>query len=104
MLRSVEEQIQKAIAKGEFDNLQGKGKPIDLEAYFNTPEDLRMAYSILKGANVLPEEVQLLKEVEALKEEYKTCSDEERKTRLRRLIADKSAQASMMLERIRRAK
>jgi len=29
----------------------GKGKPLDLGAYFATPEHLRMAYSILKRSN-----------------------------------------------------
>jgi hypothetical protein len=46
---AIEQKIREAMARGEFDNLPGKGKPLDLEAYFNTPEDLRMAYSILKS-------------------------------------------------------
>jgi hypothetical protein len=36
---------REAIATGEFHNLPGKGKPLDLGAYFATPEDLRMGYS-----------------------------------------------------------
>jgi len=31
---NVDEQIREAIARGEFDNLPGKGKPLDLDAYF----------------------------------------------------------------------
>ena len=58
----VDEQIKRAIEAGEFDNLSGKGKPIDLKAYFETPEDLRMAYSILKSNNFVPEEVEMLKD------------------------------------------
>ena len=57
----IEAQIKKAMAEGQFDDLPGKGKPIDLKAYFDTPEHLRMAYSILKKADFVPEEVQLLK-------------------------------------------
>jgi len=34
----VEEAIRKAQERGEFDNLPGKGKPIDLSEYFETPE------------------------------------------------------------------
>ncbi len=65
--KSVDEKIEEAIAKGEFDNLPGKGKPLDLDAYFATPEHLRMAYSILKSADIIPEEMELLREIEVLK-------------------------------------
>lgn len=40
--------IKKAQERGEFDNLQGKGKPIDLTEYFEMPEDIRVAQSMLK--------------------------------------------------------
>ena len=36
-----EEKIEEAIAAGEFDNLPGQGKPLDLDAYFATPEQMR---------------------------------------------------------------
>lgn len=39
---SVEEQIRKAMAEGAFDNLSGQGKPLDLESYFQTPEQTRI--------------------------------------------------------------
>jgi len=56
-----------AIARGEFDNLPGKGKPLDLDGYFATPEHLRMGYSMLKSADIIPEEMELLREIEGLK-------------------------------------
>lgn len=65
--KNVEDKIEEAIAKGEFDNLPGKGKPLDLDAYFATPEHLRMGYSILKSANIIPEEMELLRQIEGLK-------------------------------------
>ncbi|MEW5940171.1 MAG: DUF1992 domain-containing protein, partial [Chloroflexota bacterium] len=54
---NVERLIQEAMARGEFSNLPGEGKPIDLSAYFDTPEELRLAYSVLKSADILPQEV-----------------------------------------------
>ena len=48
--KAVEAIIQEAMQRGDFDNLRGKGQPLDLSAYFDTPEDVRMAYSILKNA------------------------------------------------------
>jgi len=34
--KNADEKINGAIARGEFDNLPGKGKPLDLDAYFTT--------------------------------------------------------------------
>jgi len=31
--RNADEKIKEAIARGEFDNLPGKGKPLNLDAY-----------------------------------------------------------------------
>ena len=42
-----EQRIREAIEQGEFDNLEGRGKPLDLRDESWVPEDLRMAYKIL---------------------------------------------------------
>jgi hypothetical protein len=49
--RIAESRIREAMEQGQFDNLPGAGQPLNLEEYFSTPEDLRMAYSILKNAS-----------------------------------------------------
>lgn len=98
----VEEQIRRAIEAGEFNDLPGKGKPIDLRAYFETPEDLRMAYSILKSNNFVPEEVEMLREIEALKTRFNSCSDEEQSARLKREIREKTISFNMLLEKRKR--
>ena len=67
----VEEKIQKAIENGEFDNLRGRGKPLDMETYFNTPTEYRAGYSLLKANNFVPEEVEILREIGLLKEKIK---------------------------------
>ena len=56
----IEEKIREAMEAGEFDSLPGKGKPIDLDAYFATSPDIRLGYSMLNGAGCLPEEVALM--------------------------------------------
>ena len=58
-----EQKIQEAIQKGEMDNLPGQGKPLVLENWSSVPEDLRLAYKILKNSGHLPEEMQLHKEM-----------------------------------------
>ncbi|HEV2704634.1 MAG TPA: DUF1992 domain-containing protein [Pyrinomonadaceae bacterium] len=102
--RFVEEQVRRAMERGEFEDLPGRGRPIDLEAYFNTPADLRMGYSILKNNNFVPEEVQLLKEVEALKEELAACADEARRRQLHKSIKEKTLNFTVLMEKHRRTK
>jgi hypothetical protein len=98
----IEDRIAKAMAEGEFDNLPGKGRPVDLDAYFKTPEDLRVCYSLLKDGNFVPEEVQLLKDVEQLREQLDACSDDVERERIQRSIREKSLTVRTLLENQRR--
>jgi hypothetical protein len=98
----IEEKIQKAIADGEFDNLAGRGKPIDMDAYFNTPSEYRMGHSLLKANNFVPEEVEMLREIGLLKEKIKTVSDESEKKFLTKTLNEKSLALSILLERNKR--
>lgn len=90
------------MANGEFDNLSGKGKPIDLTAYFATPEDLRLGYSILKSARVLPQEVELLKAIEALKEKFERCANPDEREKLKREIDDKTLKFNLLFVQYRK--
>jgi len=60
----VEERIRKAQKKGEFKNLEGSGKPLDLLEDQMVAEELRLAYKILKNADCLPPEIELKKEIQ----------------------------------------
>ena len=99
---AIEKKIQEAMARGEFDNLSGKGKPLDLEAYFNTPEDLRMAYSILKSAHCVPAEVELLNEVSRLERAIAETADPTTRQSLQRALTDRQTQLAVMLEKTSR--
>ena len=60
----VEKKIREAMEKGEFDNLPGKGKPIDLtENPFENP-DLRMVHKLLKDAGFAPAFIEERKSIE----------------------------------------
>ena len=63
-----ESRIEEAIANGEFDDLPGQGQPLDLAEYFAQPAAERAGAALLKNANVIPPEVQLLKEIAELEE------------------------------------
>lgn len=68
--------IQEAIENGEFERLSNKGKPLHLDEYFATPEDFRLGHSVLKSANVLPAEMELLHDIGQLKQQIELCQDE----------------------------
>ncbi len=57
--RIAELRLRQAIEDGLLDDLPNRGERIDLDEYFATPEDVRVAYSILKNANCRPEEVEI---------------------------------------------
>jgi len=63
--RLAEEKIQQAMARGYFDNLPGKGKPIpDERDMALVPQEMRVACRLMKNAGYVPEEVHLLREIE----------------------------------------
>jgi hypothetical protein len=66
----VEEQIRKAQARGDFDNLAGAGKPVDLSENPYENPDLRMTYKILKNNDFAPFWIELGKEIDANLEKF----------------------------------
>ena len=100
--KNVDEKIKEAIAAGEFDNLPGKGKPLDLDAYFATPEHLRMGYSILKSADIIPEEMELLRQIESLKQSLESSTAEIEQKALRQQLSEKLASFNIRIEHNRK--
>jgi hypothetical protein len=96
--RIAEQRIREAMEQGHFENLPGAGRPLNLEDYFSTPEDLRMAYSILRNANCAPAEVQLLKEVSRLERAVAETTDAATKESLQRTLADRRTELAVVLE------
>lgn len=62
----VERRIQAAIARGEFDNLPGAGRPLALDDDPLVPEELRVACRLLKNAGFMPPELQQVSQVNQL--------------------------------------
>lgn len=92
----IEKRIQDAQDNGEFDDLPGKGKPIDLEDDRNIPEDLRLTYKILKNADCLPPELALRKEIRTMEDMLDSIPDEKAKFRHIKKINYKIMQLNMM--------
>ena len=92
----IEKRILEAQKKGAFDNLPGSGKPISIEDDSLVPEDLRLAYKILKNANCVPPEIQLKKDIRKMEDMLENMSDEKEKYRHIKKINFKIMQLNMM--------
>ena len=61
----IDQKIREAMEQGEFDDLPGKGQPIDTsENPFEDPE-LRLAHRILRNAGFAPSWIEERKDIEA---------------------------------------
>ncbi|HSC42257.1 MAG TPA: DUF1992 domain-containing protein [Candidatus Binatia bacterium] len=97
--RIAEQRILEAQRDGAFDNLPGKGKPLDLEDLSWVPEDLRIGYHVLKNAHVLPPEVELLKDIHSLEDLLKHVEDETERRSLAKSIQWKMIRLDMLKRR-----
>jgi hypothetical protein len=99
--KGVEGSIQDAIQRGDFDNLKGKGKPLDLNEYFDTPEDIRVGYSLLKNAGYVPEEVDLLRQISELKTALTNSSDANERQLIQKKLRDAQLKYDLRMERLK---
>jgi Domain of unknown function (DUF1992) len=97
--RIAEERIKEAQRAGAFDNLPGKGKPLNLEDLSWVPEDLRIGYLVLKNAHVLPPEAQLLKDIHTIEDLLKYVEDEGERRALAKSIQFKLIRLDMLKRR-----
>jgi DnaJ family protein C protein 28 len=63
-MRSIEEIIQQAMREGAFDNLPGKGKPLDLEDNPHLDPEWQLAYHLLKQNGFGPQFIEQRQAIE----------------------------------------
>jgi len=81
-----EERIRTAQENGEFDDLPGRGKPLDLNDDAHVPPELKMAWRVLKNAGCLPPELEAQREINSAIELLSAMTDEaERYRQMQRL-------------------
>ncbi|MEZ4669532.1 MAG: DUF1992 domain-containing protein [Anaerolineae bacterium] len=61
---AVDRAIREAMEGGEFKDLPGEGKPLDLKDDPNTPADLQIAYKIMRDNGIAPDWVAQGRELE----------------------------------------
>lgn len=95
--------LRESESTGELKAAPSYGKPLALgDGYDETPAELRMGFKILKDAGVVPFEVEMMREVAALKLELQAAAgDSAREQALRQRIADKQQAIALRLEQLR---
>jgi Domain of unknown function (DUF1992) len=100
--RRAEARIVEAMERGEFDDLPGSGKPLELEDLSRIPPHLRLGYKVLRNANVLPPEVELRREGYSLDRLIEATTDPEERAELRRRRRENELRYALLIERNRR--
>ncbi|AST00593.1 DUF1992 domain-containing protein [Geobacillus thermocatenulatus] len=97
--RIAEEKIREAMKNGEFDNLPGFGKPLELEDLSRIPEELRLGYLLLKNAGYVGEEAELRKELLTLEDLLRCCEDDEEKRELEKKWTEKQLRFAELMKK-----
>ena len=71
----VEARISEAQRRGEFDDLPGAGKPLELGDDALVPEELRSGYRLLKNAGYLPAGIQVRREIAEVEQLLRLAED-----------------------------
>ena len=100
--RIAEARIREAQAKGELDTPSLRGRPLVLEDLSQVPEDLRMAYKLLRNGGFLPEELELHKEMVTLERLIDVATDETQRGALRKKMNERRLRFGLLMERRRR--
>ncbi|WP_079526474.1 DnaJ family domain-containing protein [Halobacillus hunanensis] len=95
----IEEKIKQSIESGDFDHLPGKGKPLPKDELAYVPDDLRNSYRVLKNANILPEEMQIKKDIVQLEELLADCHDPERQSHFQHQLSEKRIRFNLLMEK-----
>ena len=84
-----EERIKKAYKDKEFQNLPGYGKPLPADDLASVPEDLRMAFRIMKNAGYTDEDSKLKHEMMTIEDLIRKAENPDDKEELRRKLNEK---------------
>jgi len=94
-----ERKISEAVRRGDLDNLSLRGQPIARDDSADVPEELRMGYKILKNAGILPEELQLSREILTLRNLLDCCRDRDEEKELRRKLNLRQLHYDILMEK-----
>ncbi len=89
-------------ARGELRHARSWGKPLDLgDGHDETPAELRMGMKILKDAGGVPPEVELMRDIEALRRSLEGAGDDATARAGRQRLSEMQQQLALRLEKLR---
>ncbi|RHW41555.1 DUF1992 domain-containing protein [Neobacillus notoginsengisoli] len=94
-----EDRIKKAYKDGEFANLPGFGKPLPPDELANIPEDIRMAYRILKNGGYTEEATKLRQEIVAIENLIAESADEVERANMQKKLNQKLLRYNSIMSR-----
>lgn len=95
-----ERQIRKAQAEGQFDNLRGAGKPLNMADDAGSTD--AVGFRIMAEAGALPREIELRKAVEAQGARLRAAVTEQDRRREMKVLADLQLRLDIEAEARRR--
>ncbi|QPC45750.1 DUF1992 domain-containing protein [Mangrovibacillus cuniculi] len=95
----VEEQLKAAMARGEFDNLSGMGKPLPNDPLDHLPESFRMAFRIMRNAGYSEDEAKYLVDMHETKLQLLSTEDELDKVKYQKRLDEKQVQYQQYLSK-----
>ncbi|MCY7315433.1 MAG: DUF1992 domain-containing protein [Rubrivivax sp.] len=94
--------LRESHASGELQSAPSYGEPLNLgDGYDDTPAELRMGMKILKDAGVVPPEVELMRDIAALRQSLQDAPDNDATRAARLRLQALQQQLSLRLERLR---
>jgi Domain of unknown function (DUF1992) len=98
----IAQSLRESQRSGELQSAPSWGKPLDLDdGYAHTPEELRMAFKALKGAGFVPPEVEVMKQLAALRQRIASAPDAPGAEALRRRASELQQHLALRLEKLR---
>lgn len=97
-----EHRIAAAQRAGELDDLAGSGEPLPPDTYSGVTPGMQAAATILSNSGYVPEEVELLREMNEAREALATATTEEERTERMRSFRDAELRYNLALDRHRR--
>ena len=105
-LKLLEDHIGRSLAEseksGELRAAPSFGKPLNFgDGYDETPDELRMGYKILKDAGVAPPEVELMRQIAALRDSLEGRADDDATRKERQRLVEMQQALALRLEKLR---
>jgi hypothetical protein len=96
--KAVDPIIEGFISHCELSDLSGTGKPLDLIASFNSPEEVRLVYALMKNSDILPCEAEIHNEIPASNDHLAGCENISQRRELLKAIEYRKLKFNVLLE------